>query len=138
MDEVLSLLQQKDLTILSSRLGHKQKRQRIEKDIADADLVPILKGLLQIKLGTPKGKLIRILLDSGASTSIMAKEWVKKLRIKKDTETKWSVARGKLTTNERCKIHLQLPDLSPSLSIIKEVHVTSKVSNRYDMIMGWD
>ena len=137
MDEILSL-HLEEVNALASRLGHCDKRRKIEQNLAEADYVPILTGVIQIKSGTPKGKLMRILLDSGASTSIITKPFVKKLRVRSDTQTKWSVAGGKLTTNERCKIHLQLPDLSPSLSIVKEVHVTDKVSNRYDMIMGRD
>ena len=86
MDEVLSMYMQES-NVLLSRLGHSNKKRKIEPS-RNVDLVPILNGVIQTKLDTPQGKRLRVLLDSGASTSIIAKELVKKLQIKQDSQTK--------------------------------------------------
>ena len=102
------------------------------------DFVSILAGHLQVKLGTPKGKAVKILLDSGASGSLMRKGLAEKLRIK-DTksETIWTTASGVLNTNRKSKIYLELPELSDTLAIHCDVHL-AKDLGRYDIILGRD
>ena len=117
-----------------STLGHPRKKRKVER----AKLSPILQVLLQVKLGTPKGKRIRALCDSGASTSLLTRKFAQKLRIKRDDTTVWETGGGNITTNERCKIHFQLPQLSPSMSVVTDVHITESLGSRYDMILGRD
>ena len=118
-----------------SATGRPTKRQKTESD----DLVPILEGLLSRDLDSDKAMKIKILADSGASTSLMDERFARKLRIKtkKDT-TDWEVAGGGLSTKKNCTINLKLSELSPTLTIRKVVNLTKNLSSRYDMIMGRD
>ena len=113
--------------------GHVKKKLKRTK-IAG---VPILIGAMQIKRGTPKGTKIKILLDSGASSTIVKKSLTTKLKRKKDPSTVWNTASGNFTTTERCKVHVLLPELSPTLAIESTVYVADNLTN-YDMIMGRD
>ena len=94
--------------------------------------------LLQIKLGTPKGKALCALLDSGTSSTILDKKFAKKLRLKRDSTTKWVTAAGTFETSEKAKVNMQLPQLSESMTVTTEVHVADSISPRYDMIIGRD
>ena len=122
-----------DSFLLSSR-GPKKKKRKIERE----RLSPILKGLLQIKLGTPKAKLIRILCDTGASTSIMEEELAKKLRVKTDSSMTWETGNGTMQTSKKCKVHFQLPEISPTMGIVTDVHLTKSLLSKYYIIIGRD
>ena len=141
LNECLLHFHRRDLTHQQSQqnygistLGHPKKKRKVER----AKLSPILQVLLQVKLGTPKGKRIRALCDSGASTSLLTRKFAQKLRVKKDNTTVWETGGGNITTTERCKIHFQLPQISPSMSIVTDVHITESLGSRYDMILGRD
>jgi len=92
---------------------------------------------LRTSLGKPTPVTIRILFDSGASSTIVYKELVKKLRIKKDRTTEWQTAIGKFETNEKAKVQFILPEFHESRVIEWNAHVTDKKSN-YDLIVGGD
>eukprot|EP00980_Cylindrotheca_fusiformis_P019054 scaffold6427_cov78-Cylindrotheca_fusiformis.AAC.1 len=137
IDEILKFQLQQELAQSEnyrlSSLGPPQKKQRIR-----GKLSPILIAKLQVKLGTPKTKMIRALCDSGASTTIMDKKFAKKLRIRKDNNTVWNTAGGTLTTTEKAKIRFQLPQLSTTMTVATDVHLTNGISDRYDIIIGRD
>eukprot|EP00980_Cylindrotheca_fusiformis_P014988 scaffold4112_cov60-Cylindrotheca_fusiformis.AAC.6 len=82
--------------------------------------------------------MIRALCDSGASTTIMDKKFAKKLRIRRDNTTVWNTAGGTLTTTEKAKIRFQLPQLSTTMTVATDVHLTNGISDRYDIIIGRD
>ena len=92
---------------------------------------------MQTSLGKPTPVTIRILFDSGASSTIVYKDLVKKLRIKKDRTTEWQTAIGKFETNEKAKVQFILPEFHESRVIKWNAHVTDKKSN-YDLIVGGD
>jgi hypothetical protein len=52
------------------------------KVVQRTKMLPVMTEMVQIKLGTPKGKHSIILLDSGASTAIMREDIAAKLRVK--------------------------------------------------------
>eukprot|EP00980_Cylindrotheca_fusiformis_P024478 scaffold11945_cov60-Cylindrotheca_fusiformis.AAC.1 len=81
--------------------------------------------------------MIRALCDSGASTTIMDKKFAKKLRICQDNNTVWNTAGGTLTTTEKAKICFQLPQLSTTMTVATDVHLTTGISDRYDIIIAW-
>ena len=95
---------------LTGRTKKKLKRTKVSG-------VPILNGAMQRKRGKPTGTQIKILLDSGASSTIVKKMLTTKLKTKKDPSTVWNTASGNFTTNKRCKVHVLLPELSPTLAI---------------------
>jgi transposase InsO family protein len=84
--------------------------------------------------------MVKALLDSGASKSLIKASLVKKLRIKPSPSTVvWTTAAGKLDTKEKCSVEFMLPELSPSQTCTWDVHLISeKASPRYDMIIGRD
>jgi len=62
------------------------------------------------QLGKPKIHRIKVLLDSGASATIITKEHVKKLRLNKSSRTTWTTKAGDFTTNATCKLKFSLPE----------------------------
>ena len=89
-------------------------------------------------MGKVKAKRISVLLDSGASSSVIHKDLVKKLRIKPTSPTVWNTAAGPLSTEGKVTLTFTLPELSPSASITTTVHVHPTQITRYDMIIGRD
>ena len=100
--------------------------------------MPVVFALLNTRLGKEKAKRISVLLDSGASSSVIHKDIVKKLRIKPTSPTVWNTAAGPLSTEGKVTITFALPELSPSASITTTVHVHPTQIARYDMIIGRD
>ena len=100
---------------------------------------PVLIVKFQAKLGTPKSTQVVALLDSGSSDSIMEERFAKKLRIKDSPETTWNTAAGSFATSKNCRMKMQLTELSDTLTIDANVHLTSTpISPRYQMIIGRD
>ena len=83
--------------------------------------------------------MIRALLDSGASESLVSQKCVKKLRIKKSgkSSTAWSTPGGDMTTNQKVKAQFSIPELQDKKLIKWGLRVTQDMNN-YDMIMGRD
>jgi hypothetical protein len=101
-------------------------------------LAPITFGRVQTTLGKPKTNGIKILLDTGSTKTHIKKEYVKKLRLKKDKTATWTTAAGSVATNEKCTIQFILPEFSTSKVIEWEVHVGTLENVSYDMIIGND
>jgi len=79
-----------------------------------------------------------VLIDSGASGSIVSQEIAKKLRITKTSECKWSTASGPMTTNKKTKLQFMLPELSETKLIEWKMHVVDSKTMNYDIILGRD
>ena len=108
------------------------KRPRT-KDI----LTPILFGRMRTRHGDPKPRTVKLLVDTGASGSIIHAKHVKNLRQKLDKNTEWGTAAGTFTTNKTCKTEFSLPELHEKRLIQWKFHVTTQPFN-YDMIIGRD
>ena len=87
--------------------------------------------------GKPKPKIIKILLDTGGSDSIIHENLVKKLTKIKGKKQKCSTAAGVLTTTEQVNVNLTLPELHEKQMITWKMHVTKSNLN-YDMIIERD
>ena len=94
-------------------------------------------GLLNIRLGKPKYKDIKILLDTGASKSIIRADRVKKLRKKHKSKTIWDTAAGQMSTNKTVKVKFRLSEFDERKEITWDFHVT-ECPLRYNMIIGRD
>ena len=105
---------------------------------SNVDVAPILFGTLKRSLGKDKRTTIKILLDSGASSTLISHDVVKKLRIKPETATDWTTAAGTFATSGKCNVIFQLPELSPSADIQYNMHVFKGKIPNYDMIIGRD
>ena len=79
-----------------------------------------------------------VLLDSGASTSIVHAPVVHKLRKRTDEAEEWTTAAGTFFTTATCQVDFLLPELSHTRSVKLKVHVTDKSMGTYSMILGRD
>ena len=80
---------------------------------------------------------INILLDSGASQSIVNYEIVKRLELINVEPTSWTTVAGNFSTTKQTTIVFSLPALHEKRTIETLVHVTPNLGN-YDMILGRD
>ncbi len=107
-------------------------------------LSPILFVKIQYKTGKKdrqtKYKIVKSLVDSGASESIMTLKAAKGLPISSKTETKkWSTAAGMLNTTAKTKrLEFRLLELNANRNIEKSFHVVDIDLKNYDMIIGRD
>ena len=86
-----------------------------------------------------KTRLVKALVDSGASESILAKAKSDKLPVKKTKkERQWSKAAGVLTTNTKIETSFSFPELHANKLINQYLHVVDLNIDRYDMIIGRD
>ena len=88
----------------------------------------------------PSSKMLRVLLDSGASSTIITRDHVKHLRCKRRlTSTRWKTAGGDIETSTTTEIEFSLPEFSTTRKFTcKNVHVTEKPISQYDVIIGRD
>ena len=84
LDELLSLQTRINNKLKSLSAPIPKKRGQLNPE---NELAPVLKGLMNIRLGKPTGKAIRILVDSGAKYAVMDKKLCGKLRIKQSPKT---------------------------------------------------
>ena len=80
---------------------------------------------------------IRILLDSGASSSIVLGKQTQKLRHKKTQPVKWSTQGGDFLTTYKTNVELLLPELDIIKSVTWSFHVGDfQKKSRNEMIIG--
>ena len=72
--------------------------------INSKNLVPLTSRKVNTSLGVPKYKKIKVLLDSGASHTIVNKHCVRKLRRKKVSTAEWSTAAGTFSTKSKTEL----------------------------------
>jgi hypothetical protein len=94
-------------------------------------------------IGTGKPGIVRILLDTGASATIMLKDAVRGLNGPelKTTPTKWHTMGGKFVTKLQREIKFKLPVFSTSKIVRGVCHEdahTLRTYLQYDMIIGTD
>jgi hypothetical protein len=81
---------------------------------------------------------VKILLNSGASASIIQYKYVEKLCLKQQQDLlKWKTAAGELSTNYQVNIEFSLPELHESGMVQWTVHA-AKTCGIYDLILGRD
>ena len=107
------------------------KKQKLSNDV---HVSPIVFGQL---LGTHNNKTLRILLDSGASSSIIFYQSHMNLSLVDSQSTKWNTSAGPFHTNKRAQIQFRLPEFNQTAVIKTHVHV-SMTTSTYNMIMGRD
>jgi len=103
------------------------------------DLRPITFVRFNTSLGKPKPVTIKALLDSGGSKSLVTEKFVKKLRLKKssNSSTVSTTPGGEMRTNQKVKAQFTMPELHEDRLIEWNLHVT-KALGKYDMIIGRD
>ena len=81
---------------------------------------------------------IKVLVDCGASKSIICKNSILNNKCVKNTTTEWVTPSGKVTSNLMCKLVFSLPEFSNSRLITHNFHVMDEVLPGYHMIIGRD
>ena len=85
--------------------------------------VPILLGNANIRLGKAKYRTLRILLDSGASSSIVLGKKTQKLRHKNTLPVKWRTQFGDFLTIYKPNVELVLSELGTTKNVMWSFHV---------------
>ena len=98
---------------------------------------------MKTSLGTARNKqvkLLRVLLDSGCSATIINSKFTEKLRVKRNDNTKWSTQAGNFETSKLCKIQFTLPEFHQTKIVEWNAHVneTTNPNSHYDIIIGRD
>ena len=103
-------------------------------------MAPVLFAEVNVKRGKGKIKIAKVLLDSGASKTIINKDLVKKLKICKNaSKTVFNTPGGPLITSRSCKVLFCLFELNHSRIVEWTYQVNeSKTPTNYDMIIGRD
>ena len=81
--------------------------------------------------------LLKNLLDSGASASIVLSKIVQDLDTERVKFTAFQTMAGTLNTTNTCETSFKVPELNQSVEICKKLHVT-QMNGRYDAILGQD
>ena len=94
------------------------------------------KGSVKVK----DRKRVRILFDSGCGSTLINKEFVKKLKTIKTAESTWKTKAGNFKTNAKVKAKFIMPEFYANGDIEWTVHVdnSSRKESNYDMIIGRD
>ena len=102
------------------------------------DLAPIVFGeILKNTNVETRMKNLRVLLDSGASGSIIHSRFVKENKIKQGKKVEWTTMSGIFKTHGKVKIEFKLPEFNPSQTFHTKLNVTDQKSS-YDLILGRD
>ena len=90
-------------------------------------------------LGKPTATTIKVLLDSGASESLVTQKYTKKLRVRESNTkpTVWTTPAGEMSTRSKVKAQFTLPELQEKKLIKWNLHVVPDMG-AYDMIIGRD
>ena len=119
------------------------KRTKSNNKLKYVNFSPIIFVKLVIPAGEKyrqsKTRMVKALVDSGASESIIIKYRAGKMLVKKtQQERQWSTAAGVLTTNTKTGTSFSFPQLYANKLINQSLHIVNLNINRYDMIIGRD
>ena len=98
---------------------------------------PITFGQINVRLGKPKYKSVKILCDSGATATIVKHGFVKNLRLKRQDATTWKTPAGNFQTKSKCEIDFKMPEFHQHRNIKWKAYVTTQPM-LYDIILGQD
>ena len=125
------------------KLSKMVNQTKSKKKLKHIHFSPIIFVKLVIPAGKKdrqsKNRLVKALVDSGPSESILAKAKADKLPVKKTKkEWQWSTAAGVLTTSTKIATSFSFPELHANKLINQSLHVVDLNIYRYDMIIGRD
>ena len=84
-------------------------------------------------------RYVKILMDSGASASIIHNSFVRvnEFNTRKKSKNKWSTMAGYFSTSYKAEVKIKLPELNVTAHIFAPVQVSSQKSN-YNVIFRRD
>jgi len=98
-------------------------------------------ALIYINVKRTQTRVLRVLVDTGASATVVLGEHCTKLKTKSTSTTKWTTKAGTFTTNRKVKLKFLLPEFNQTKEISWTCHMddaTPANTTRYDMIIGRD
>ena len=99
---------------------------------------PIAFIRLNTMRGTPKPILVKALLDSGGSGTLIHKRLTAKLHAEANRHpVEWKTAAGNFTSTKECKISFTIPELYDDRRIDWRAHIVPDLG-KYDVILGRD
>ena len=114
-----------------SRVNNHDKNSKLKKVKKKNDTISI-----DNKKDNYENQSVKILLDSGASASIISNSYVAKNDyVKNKTSSNWATMAGTFKTNRVATVSLKLPELNHTAEISEKFHVTEEKFN-YDVIIG--
>ena len=113
-----------------------QGHQSYKKQLIQC-LLPVVKGILKYSNEDRIVRNINILLDSGASRSVINEKFVQQSKCTSNETVYWNTIAGSFETKKKAEISFQLPSLHEKRIITSVVHVSPELVT-YDMILGRD
>ena len=97
---------------------------------------PVLFAKIQLSDNREDTAMIKVLVDSGASKTVVRRSLLKALRKKKLAQkVVWMTTAGDFCTKHVAVMNFLLPELNPAANITAEVHLVDLLG-QYDMIIG--
>ena len=127
---------------INANFQYESMRSRLATERSH-DLVPIVFGKISNPSNTKtkkvrKNKMVKILLDTGASANIIHHSYVRKNDFsKKQANRTFDTLGGKFKTTREANVRLTLPELNSTAELEVTCCVTKQESN-YDIILGRD
>jgi predicted aspartyl protease len=107
-----------------------------KKQKSYTSLVPIVFADLKLINSTKPSTLIKVLLDSGASATLIKANWLSNLHQTSDDEiTRWTTSTGTFKTKQKAIARMLFTELHESKTITYNAHV-APILGVYDMIIG--
>ena len=100
-------------------------------------LDPILFGEITTSVKPKMAKQAKILLDSGASASIVSERFVTRFKQINDEKCTWKTMAGSFTTSKQCIVEFTVPELNPTAKVRHKMYVVPKMA-KYNLIIGRD
>ena len=119
-------------------VGQPRKRRKHQND---DPLIPITFAcIFKAKASRKHRKTtpIKVLIDSGASSSIINKSKILDNKCFQGKATEWDTTAGRVATTGRCELEFGLHEFSTTRRIKHNFHVINAVIPGYDMIIGRD
>ena len=126
-----------DCNSIMSQLTGRPKYSNKNNNNKSIATAPIVFAKVFLNKKRTKFTYIKMLLDSGASSSIAHERLFQKLNTYVDNSTVWNTMAGTLSTSKRGSLNIKMPEFNETATIKIDCHVTTNKSN-YDIIIGRD
>ncbi len=99
------------------------------KQAETVQVSPVEIGHVSTCLDVPQMERVKILVDSGANSTIILRKHVKKLRQIESAATLWQMQGGKFTTYKLCEVQFSLPAFHESRLINWNIQVATATNS---------
>ena len=119
----------------TNKFALRSSRAKIDDSHPETVHTPIVFANFQVD--KKENRLLKVLLDSGASSTIVHSKYTSALPTQKCPVTEWKTPNGTFRTGTKVIARFQLPELNETSTIEYPVHVTDHLGG-YDMVLGRD